>query len=77
MVVLMMQDPRRHGRNALMELFMRADADGSGELDRDEFRSLLRSLELDIGAAELEKMIDECSHDLDGDSSFAYRHNRS
>ena len=75
MVVVMMQDPRRHGRNALMELFMRADADGSGELDRDEFRSLLRSLELDIGPTELEKMIDEC--DLDGDSSFAYRHNRS
>ena len=64
-------DPNRIDRAVLMEMFLKADKDGSGALSRAEFLDLLKSLQLGEEDAALHKIIDECV-DSDGDGSFGY-----
>ena len=65
------RNPPRHANGQLMDMFMKADLDGSGELNRNEFKALLKSLDLGLGNRQLEAVIDEC--DLDGDDVFEYK----
>lgn len=58
-------DPRRIGKNTLMELFMSADADNSGELDTAEFKQVLISLKLGLNDQELDEMVKDCDSEFD------------
>lgn len=58
-------DPRRIGKNTLMELFMSADADNSGELDTAEFKEVLISLKLGLNGQELDEMVKDCDSEFD------------
>lgn len=53
-------DPRKLGANSLMEVFMSADADKSGELDTSELRQVLVDLELGLDEEELDQVVQDC-----------------
>jgi Ca2+-binding EF-hand superfamily protein len=53
------------------DLFVAADADRSGALDRREFKTLLKNANLGFSAKERQTVMEECDDDGDGLVSFA------
>lgn len=54
------------GARWLLELFLAADLDRSGELDRPELTAVLQQLDLGLKPDELDNLMDECDKDDDG-----------
>ena len=52
------------------DLFVAADADRSGALDRREFKTLLKNANLGFSAKERQAVMEECDDDGDGLVSF-------
>lgn len=63
------KDPRKIGANTLMEVFMSADADKSGELDTSELRQCLVDLELGLNEDELDRLVQDCDSECEANSS--------
>lgn len=53
-------------QDAIMECFLQADTDGSGTLDRREFKELIRSLNLNLTSRELRAILAEADENDDG-----------
>ena len=62
------QELVEEGMDDIARVFRRADKDGSGTVDRGEFRSMLRALCLKFPRAKVERVLDEA--DEDGDGTF-------
>ena len=54
----------------LSQMFLEADMDGSGSLERDEFFELLQDADLGISAAELHLVLSEADEDDDGEIDY-------
>ena len=54
------RDPRKIGGNTLMELFMSADADKSGELDTSELKQVIADLQLGLNEDEMNQLVEDC-----------------
>jgi Ca2+-binding EF-hand superfamily protein len=54
----------------LMDVFKRADTDGSGSLDMDEMRTCLADADLNLAAEEIEFLVQQVDEDGDGDVTF-------
>ena len=50
----------------ITEIFMSADADGNGYLDRREFQEVLRSADLNLSKSDYRKIMIECDENDDG-----------
>jgi len=62
--------PREELEALMSGIFMAADADGSGVLDRKEFSKCLKSAELGLSRKEINLLLSEC--DVDGDGKISY-----
>ncbi len=56
--------------SAFSELFTYYDADGSGDIDRDELGNILKSLGEDVTESKLDALMREVDEDGDGDVSW-------
>jgi len=57
-------------RAFLEQLFHEADADGSGSLDRVEFKNVLKNVELNLSDQEVKRVLAEA--DMDGNGTISY-----
>uniref|UniRef100_A0A061RQU4 Radial spoke protein 7 n=1 Tax=Tetraselmis sp. GSL018 TaxID=582737 RepID=A0A061RQU4_9CHLO len=55
----------------MMNIFQRADADGSGKLNRTEFRDCLKAAELGLTRKEINAILTEVDEDHDGQVSYS------
>ena len=62
--------PRSELENMMMDIFQRADIDGSGSLDRNEFRECLKAAELGLTRKEVNAILSEVDENQDGNVSY-------
>uniref|UniRef100_A0A061SBG2 Radial spoke protein 7 n=1 Tax=Tetraselmis sp. GSL018 TaxID=582737 RepID=A0A061SBG2_9CHLO len=63
--------PRQQLEAMMMNIFQRADADGSGKLNRTEFRDCLKAAELGLTRKEINAILTEVDEDHDGQVSYS------
>jgi len=63
--------PRAELESMMMEIFRRADVDGSGSLNRTEFRDCLKAAELGLTRKEVNAILSEVDENNDGQVSYA------